>query len=72
MTTTLDKAIKAARALPQSAQDTLARDVMRYLEQRHQLNVELAEAEQRLQAGDGIPAETVIAQLRDQQKRYDV
>ncbi len=71
-TPTLDEAVEAVRKLPEEAQSAIADEMIRRAAWHRELNEKLAEAEARLDAGEGIPAEDVIAELRERQKRYEV
>ena len=64
MTRTFEQAIAAVRALPTNAQDSIGRSMLDAAERHRKLNQELAEAEAQLDAGEGIPAEDVIAALK--------
>ena len=60
----LDEAIEVVRKLPELAQTAIASAIMKYAERHRALNQELSEAEGRLDAGECIEAEAVIAELR--------
>lgn len=72
MSTKLENAVTAIKALPEEAQDAIAEQLIAKVRAHRQLNDELAAAEARLDAGEGIPADQVIAELRRQQERHDV
>ncbi len=67
MTKTLERAIAAIRSLPETTQDSIGQSMLDAARRHRELNEELAEAERQLDAGEGIPAENVIADLK---KRY--
>lgn len=64
-TKTLEQAISAIRALPERAQDSIGQSMLAAARQHRKLNEELSEAELQLDAGEGIPAEEVIADLKE-------
>lgn len=72
MTTKLDDALQLIKTLPEVAQDSIADRMFEVARLRQQLNSELEEAETRMDNGEGIPAEQVISELKDRQKRHDV
>ena len=72
MTSKLDEAVTVIKSLPAKAQDNIAEEMIQKARLHRQLNEELAEAEARLDAGEGIPAAKLIASLRRQQRQYGV
>ena len=72
MTAKLDDAVQLIKTLPEVTQDSIADRMFEVARLRKQLNTELDEAEARMDNGEGIPAEQVISELKDRQKRHDV
>ncbi len=64
MTKILDMAVTAIRALPESAQETIAKSMLDAAARHKKLNENLAVAEEQLDAGKGIPAEDVLSDLK--------
>ena len=64
MTAKLDEALSVIKSLPEKAQDAIADDMLEKARMHREINEKLAAAERQLDAGQGIPAETVIAELK--------
>ncbi len=67
MTKTLEQAIAAIRELPETTQDGIGQSMLDAARRHRKLNEELANAERQLDAGEGVPAEDVIAELKKRQ-----
>ena len=64
MTKTLEKAITVIRTLPETAQDSIGQSMLDAAARHRKLNDDLVLAEAQLDAGQGIPAEEVLADLK--------
>ena len=60
------------KSLPTATQEAIGEEMIEKAHLHRRLNDELAEAEARLDAGEGIPADKLITSLRQQQKKYGV
>jgi len=67
MTAKLDEALTIIRSLPEQAQDAIADAMLEKARLHREINDKLAAAERQLDAGEGIPASNVIADLK---RRY--
>ena len=65
MTKLLERAITAIRSLPETAQNSIGKSMLDAVTRHRKLNDDLAEAEAQLDAGKGIPAEEVLAELKE-------
>lgn len=64
MSTKLKTAVIAIEALPEEVQDAIADDLLARVRRHKELNEKLTAGERQLDAGEGIPAEKVIADLK--------
>jgi hypothetical protein len=62
--TKLENAIKAAEQLPEELQEKLGEDLLRFIDKYMSLRDDLEAAIAEIDAGKGIPAEEVFAELR--------
>ncbi|WP_187973402.1 hypothetical protein [Aquibium microcysteis] len=62
--TKMENAIKAAEQLPEELQEKLGEDLLRFIDKYMSLRDDLEAAIAEIDAGKGIPAEEVFAELR--------
>ncbi len=65
MTKTFDKAVTLIRSLPETTQESIGQSMLDTAARHRKLNDQLKRAEAELDAGQGIPAEEVIADLKE-------
>lgn len=69
MTAKLDQALTIIKSLPAEAQDAIADAMLEKAQLHREINEKLEAAERQLDAGQGIPVKTVIADLKTRYAR---